>query len=162
MTSSGPGRWAASDPPPANRPTLGLGDEVSPLVRPSALALGRVGLCLISTCMLLALGAALLNELLRTGTPVPTMTLNTLLALLLLTQLGLVVTWVWMFGAIAHERARGYTTTTQRHLELPEVDPGSGRVIRQAGADALTRAERRDRLTAVRDAGLSRGGRLGR
>lgn len=57
----------------------------------------------------------------------------------------------WLCGrAVQRETAAGYTTLRSGRRAVPEVDPGSGKVVRSAGEPAISAAERSARLRSIR------------
>jgi hypothetical protein len=64
---------------------------------------------------------------------------------------------------VVRERNAGYTWLADTYVNLPQVDPVSRVVIREAGEDFLTTAERRERIAEARagvlDARAVAGGR---
>jgi hypothetical protein len=49
------------------------------------------------------------------------------------------------------EAKAGYTTSTRRYLDVPEVDPETGCVVRLAGESPLTPALHEERMRLIRE-----------
>ena len=77
--------------------------------------------------------------------------LSTVMFLVVVNFVAEVVVSVLRGRRIRREAEAGYTTSTRQHLELPEVDPETGCVVRLAGEPPLTPALCEERMRAIRE-----------